>query len=84
MRARQANEAEFAMLISDVYQGQGIGTEMLQRLVEIAKSEGMDRVVGDILPENSNMLRVAKQLGFKLKHIPGEGIVRAEISILPS
>ncbi|MBZ5610277.1 MAG: bifunctional acetate--CoA ligase family protein/GNAT family N-acetyltransferase [Acidobacteriia bacterium] len=82
MRARHGNEAEFAILISDACQGQGIGTELMQRLLDVARAEKMERVTGDILPENSNMLRVCKQLGFKLKHVPGEGIVRADISVL--
>jgi acetyltransferase len=81
MRTRHGNEAEFAMLISDRHQGRGIGTELLQRLIEVARAERMGRITGDILPENSNMLRICKQLGFRLKHVPGEGVVRAVLDI---
>jgi acetyltransferase len=79
-RADQANEAEFAMLISDKFQGHGLGTEMLKRLLEIARAEGLDRVNADILAENRQMLEICKLLGFRLRHSVEEHIVKA---ILP-
>jgi hypothetical protein len=41
----------------------------------------MNRVSGEILPENTNMLRICKLLGFKLKHVAGAGVVRAELEL---
>ena len=74
------DEAEFAILIKDDYQGQGLGTELLQRLLQVARDEAdIGRVVAYILPENTGMKRVANNLGFELKY--EDGVLRAEYVI---
>lgn len=74
-------EAEFAILVSDAYQGQGLGSEMLKRLVDIGKQEGLQRIVGSILHDNTNMLRVTERLGFKLQGLPKDGVMRVAIDL---
>jgi acetyltransferase len=61
-----ANEAEFAVLISDQWQNQGLGFELLKRLVEIGRAEKLDRVTGQILADNHAMRQICKKLGFKI------------------
>ncbi|MEX0601246.1 MAG: GNAT family N-acetyltransferase, partial [Rhodothermales bacterium] len=58
------NESEFALLIGDSWQGRGLGTEMLKRLVEIGRDEGHDRIKADVLRENIGMKRVCEHVGF--------------------
>lgn len=73
------NEAEFAMLVSDPYQHQGLGTELLGRLIEVARVENLDRVRAEIMPENTAMQRVCEKVGFKLKREPD--LVKAAIEL---
>lgn len=74
------DEAEFAVLISDDYQGQGLGSELLERLIQVARDEGdIGRVVAHMLPENLGMKRVAEKLGFNL-HFE-ERMLKAELPI---
>jgi acetyltransferase len=73
------NEAEFAMLVSDAYQRQGLGTELLKRLVQIGKDEGLNRITADILYENAAMQRVAEKAGFRLYR--SVDLVRAELDL---
>jgi acetyltransferase len=80
-KTRQANEAEFAMLISDAFQGHGLGTELLRRLIEIARAEGIKRLTAEILPENTNMLGICRALGFQLQHSKEEHTVFAELAL---
>ncbi|HEY9689047.1 MAG TPA: bifunctional acetate--CoA ligase family protein/GNAT family N-acetyltransferase, partial [Coleofasciculaceae cyanobacterium] len=61
------NEAEFAMLIRDQYQNQGLGTELLQRLITIARDEKLDRIRGEILPNNAAMRHLCEKLGFQIQ-----------------
>ncbi len=61
------NDAEFAMLVSDRYQSQGLGTELLQRLVQVGQDEKLSRITANILPDNLTMQRVCKKLGFHLQ-----------------
>ena len=72
-------EAEFTVLVSDAYQGYGLGTEMLRRLVDIGKQEGVHHIYGNILGDNTNMLRVTERLGFKLVDQQKEGVMRVEL-----
>ncbi|WNG24071.1 bifunctional acetate--CoA ligase family protein/GNAT family N-acetyltransferase [Cystobacter fuscus] len=58
--------AEFALLISDVVQRQGLGTEMLQRLVTVGRDWGLRYIVADILSRNGAMQHVCRRLGFHI------------------
>ena len=62
------NEAEFALLISDSWHGQGLGAELLGRLIEIGRAEKLDRIVGQILAENQPMQHICKKLGFAVEY----------------
>ena len=81
VKADRANEAEFAVLISDQFHGHGLGTELVRRLLEIARAEKLQRVTADILPENDHMLRVCSLLGFQLQHSIGEHVVKATLAL---
>lgn len=72
-------EAEFAMLVSDDYQGQGIGTQMLVHLLEVGRQEGVKRVVAYLLPENSGMRAICLRLGFRMEF--EAGLVKAIIDL---
>ena len=61
------DEAEFAVLISDPWQGKGFGSELLKLLVQIGRKEGLHRITGHISPENSTMKTVSEEVGFKLR-----------------
>jgi acetyltransferase len=79
MKESDANQAEFAILIADPFQGRGLGTELLRQLIEIARAEKLDRITAEILPENDHMIHVCRQLGFELRHSPEEHLVKAEL-----
>jgi acetyltransferase len=64
------NEAEFAMLVSDAYQKQGIGTKLLEQLVQAGRDEGLDSITAEILHENRAMQRVCEKVGFTLHRTP--------------
>ena len=60
------SEGEFALLVSDQFQRQGLGTEFLSRLVKIAKDERLEKLTASLLAENTEMQKVCRTLGFKL------------------
>jgi acetyltransferase len=60
----QPNFAEFAIVVADVAQGSGVGERLLRALVRRAHVARVDRLYGDVLPENRAMLRLARKLGF--------------------
>ena len=70
-----------AILVSDDFQRQGLGTELLRRLIEIGRQEKIERIVADILAENRAMQRICERLGFQLQYDPEDGPVKAEIRL---
>jgi acyl-CoA hydrolase/RimJ/RimL family protein N-acetyltransferase len=60
---RSTNEAEFALLIQDEYQGKGIGTFLLNHLMRIAKSKGVDAFIAYVHPQNQPMIRFLHKTG---------------------
>jgi RimJ/RimL family protein N-acetyltransferase len=80
---RNRNEAEFAVLISDEFQGRGMGTELLRRLVEIGRKEHVARIVGYILMNNTPMLHACTYLGFHHEHELGDPMVQSIIDLRP-
>jgi len=71
-------EAEFALLISDRYQCQGLGTELLKRLLKVGHDEQLERIHAEILCENTAMQRVCEKLGFQLYPTADPSVLRAE------
>ncbi|MGB8698210.1 MAG: bifunctional acetate--CoA ligase family protein/GNAT family N-acetyltransferase, partial [Thermosynechococcaceae cyanobacterium] len=74
------NEAEFSLLVSDRYQRQGLGTELLRRLLDVARDEKLTSVSAQILPENTVMQRVCEKVGFTLKRSPRLTIASIQLS----
>jgi len=66
-------EAEFAVLVGDPWQGKGIGAELLQRCLNVARKQGFRKIVGTVLAENTHMLALGRKLGFTLTRTPGAG-----------
>jgi len=58
---------EYAILLRSDLHGRGLGWVLMQLIIEYAKSEGLSRIYGEILQENSVMLKMCRELGFKIK-----------------
>ena len=76
-----ANEAEFSILISDPWQGKGLGTDLLRLLVRIGRKEGLQRIIGHIVAENIMMKKVSEEAGFQLRFDPADNEWFAEINL---
>ena len=74
-------EAEFAILVADDFQGHGIGTELLRRLIQVGRDEGLTRIVGYISPENTPMQNIVTKLGFGLKRMREEDVLKATLEL---
>lgn len=63
----QPNAGEYAILLRSDLKGRGLGWSLMQMIIEYAKSEGLKRIEGQILHENTVMITMCKELGFKVK-----------------
>lgn len=68
-------DLEFGLLVSDKFQGQGLGKQLLQRAIDFAKREGYPSLFGVILPENTTMLHLAEELGFTMITLEDKSLV---------
>jgi acetyltransferase len=71
------DDAEYALLISDAHQHQGLGGELLRRLIVIARASGLKRLTAQILDDNLAMQRASRRHGFTLTRDEAEGGYRA-------
>jgi acetyltransferase len=78
-RAISTNEAEFSILIADAFQGKGLGTEMLRRLLDVARKEKLSAVTADILIDNFIMRHICDKLGFRFTREQDDPMVKARI-----
>ncbi len=59
-----AKSCEFALLVHDDYAGRGLGTRMMQSIIEVARDRGLEHIHGLVLVNNTAMLRLMRSLGF--------------------
>lgn len=82
MKVPGINRAQFKILISDDFHHLGLGTQLMELLLNIAKKEKIEAVDGEILSENSGMLSICKKLGFVLEKPNSYSIVHVVKSLV--
>ncbi len=73
---------EFALTVADDWQKKGLGRRLMERLIAVARDRGLQVMEGDVLAQNSKMLRLCTSLGFHTVYDSGDPevvIVRREI-----
>jgi len=75
------DEAEVALLVDDVHQGQGVGTLLLEALAVHATSNGVARLVAEVLPNNARMLNVFHSAGFAVHTRYTDGTVHVDLPL---
>jgi len=67
---------EFAVVVNDQWQKQGIGHKIMAVLMDIARAKGMRVMDGEVLKSNRRMIKLAESLGFKIEAHPEDDSVR--------
>jgi acetyltransferase len=78
-RTRTAGRAEFAVIVADRVQGNGVGSALMRRIVDIARLEGMSCLCADVLSANAAMRRLCARVGIPIRPTGDPGIVLAEL-----
>ena len=60
------DRAEFSVVVSDKWQGKGIGADLLTRCIRLAKERQIKEIFGLVLYENTQMIALGKKLGFSM------------------
>jgi acetyltransferase len=67
---------EYAILVRSDLKGRGLGWRLMQHLVDYARAERMEELYGSVLAENTTMLRMCRELGFRIEPEPDDSSVR--------
>ena len=59
---------EIAFIVADPWQGLGLGTRMIEYVIEICKDKGLETIYGIMLPDNRRAIRVMKDMGFAIEY----------------
>ena len=62
VRSDDPKEAEVAVVVGDPWQGHGVATALLQRLVVRAREEGLDHFVALVMSDNTEALELFRHL----------------------
>jgi acetyltransferase len=74
--------AEFALLVRQAYARRGLGSQMLQRLADYARGEGIGELFGVVLADNAAMRGLCRKLGFREAVLPDQpGVVRVSLPL---
>jgi acetyltransferase len=60
-------DALFALMVKDQWQNKGIGTKLMQKVLDVAKSEKVHTIRAQMLGENFQMQKLCKRFGYTLK-----------------
>jgi acyl-CoA synthetase (NDP forming)/GNAT superfamily N-acetyltransferase len=74
-------EAEVAFLVQDAHQGRGIAQLLLEHLAQAGRERGITKFVADVLPENSRMIQIFREAGYRVAGGYEDGVMRLEFPI---
>jgi acetyltransferase len=75
-------KAEYAVLVRSDWTGRGLGWLLMQRLIAYARKRGIGQLFGDVLAENTGMLRMCHELGFAVESLAdGPSVMRVTLKL---
>jgi len=80
----ETGDAEFALVVGDPWQRRGIGTQLIQRLIAVARERGVRRLVGQVFADNTPMLSLMRKLGFHVPAVTTEEIIKVSLDLTTS
>jgi acetyltransferase len=74
-------EGSFLVLVSDQYQHQGVGSVLMQTVLDVARGEQLTQIEAEILAENEPMIELVKRAGAAFSPLDGTERVRATLTL---
>ncbi|UOY02019.1 bifunctional acetate--CoA ligase family protein/GNAT family N-acetyltransferase [Blastococcus sp. PRF04-17] len=75
------DDAEIAFLVEDAHQGRGLGSVLLEHLAAAGRERGIKNFVAEVLAQNSRMVRVFQDAGYKSERSFEDGVVHLSFPI---
>ncbi len=74
-------KAEFAIVVRSDLKGRGLGTRLLEKLIEYVRDRGTKAIFGEAMVTNERMFALAREFGFKSEISPDKGVVRLRLDL---
>jgi acetyltransferase len=78
VRVPGSADGDVGVIVADPFQHRGVGTELVRRLVAVAREEKVRRLTADVLPHNQGMIHVFEKLAFRRYQGPDPALVAFE------
>lgn len=66
---------EFAVMVHDKMKGEGLGVALMRKMIDYCRARGTMEMVGNVLPDNRPMLKLAEHLGFEIHYNQEEEVM---------
>jgi len=73
--------AEFAIVVRSDLQDMGLGSKLLDKMINYCRDRGTTWMVGQVLEDNRKMLQLAGSKGFGRKRIPNDGVFEVKLDL---
>jgi acetyltransferase len=74
---------EFAVAVGDRWQGLGLGSKLVDSIIQIGRGMGLESISGDVMTENLKMIQLCRTKGFKIQQLDEE-LVKATLDLQES
>jgi acetyltransferase len=61
------SSCEFSLVVADDFAGKGLGSRLMESIMDVAREKGLSEIEGLVLAKNPGMLKLMKSLGFTVK-----------------
>ena len=61
------SSCEFALVVADDFNGKGLGSRLMESIMDVARDKGLAEIEGLVLANNSGMLKLMRGLGYQVK-----------------
>ncbi|MBT9495476.1 MAG: bifunctional acetate--CoA ligase family protein/GNAT family N-acetyltransferase [Paucibacter sp.] len=61
------SSCEFSLVVADDFSGKGLGSRLMESIMDVAREKGLSEIEGLVLAKNPGMLKLMKSLGFAIK-----------------
>ena len=61
------SSCEFSLVVADDFTGKGLGSRLMECIMDVAREKGLAEIEGLVLVKNPGMLKLMKRLGFSVK-----------------
>ncbi|MCG8511748.1 MAG: GNAT family N-acetyltransferase, partial [Rhodospirillales bacterium] len=73
--------AEFAIVVRSDLQDQGLGSKLLDKMIQYCRDRGTKWMVGQVLEDNRRMMQLAEAKGFSRRRIPDDGVFEVKLKL---